>query len=711
MKRSIFTLFACTIAGFFTMNLQAQNVALNFDGSDDVVQTTYPGISGQSARTVEAMIRTTVNSDPKTKGSQHVIVDWGAVSTGARFTLNILDGNALRLEVSGSGLSGKTAINDGKWHHVAATYSQVGKQNEVKLYVDGVLDASGSITIGINTGSSVNMRIGERIDGVNNFEGDIDEVRVFSHVRTASDIKADIDKEYCNFPKGLVAYYKLNEGDAGSSNSSKKSAKDYINGKTGTLSNFTLSGKGSNWVTGDTLTGGDTKSSEDVFGCYSYKAPNGKEYTSPGQYVTTMTNAAGCDSIITLNVTLGRVYHFTRHTSCDSFVTPLGNVHYQTGFFRDTLVGVTPKGCDSVLIMEVKINHKLETQEDLVVCDSTSVEGNWYFSDVQLTQNGSAVTGCDSVHTIDIKVNESSSSTLYETHCDRFKSSLGNTYTKTGIYKEKLSKANKYKCDSLIIIDLTIHNSSNVTVPVQSCDSFVSPAGNVYMTTGVHTENYTSQTGCDSIIAYDLVLSETKVVEDKIEACDSIRINEIWRTESGIIEFTETTAAGCDSNVTVDLQVTQINNDVTKSDHTLTVDQVADSYQWVDCNTDRPIKGASSMSYTATYSGTFAVDITTNNCTKRSDCYDVIGLGVGDLDPNNFVSIAPNPSNGSFNVESMTGSNINSVRIVDINGRLMFETNNMAQPRFELTSNLSAGIYHVTVGMENNTVVKRVIVQ
>lgn len=712
MKPFITLLFLSALIGFSFNDVKAQNVALHFDGSDDFVQTTYPGISGQNSRTVEAMIRTTANCDPNNSGKQKVIVDWGTTSTGGRFTLNILWGNALRLEVSGSGLNGQTVINDGKWHHVAATYTQVGKQNEIKLYVDGVLDTSGSIPTSVNTGSSVNMRIGQRVDGVNNFEGDIDEVRIFSHVRSQSDIKADINKEYCNYPKGLVAYYKLNEGNAGSSNSSNKTAKDYSGSKNGTLTNFALTGTSSNWITGDTLTGGDSKSTIDAFGCYTYTSSDGTVYSSPGKYTTTMTNAAGCDSIITLNVTLGRVYHFTRHTACDSFITPLGNVHYQTGFYRDTLVGVTPKGCDSVLIMEVKINHKLETQEDLVVCDSTSVDGKWYFSDVKLTQEGSAVTGCDSVHTIDITVNESSTNTIFETHCDRYKSSLGNTYTKTGIYKEKLSKANKYKCDSVITIDLTIHNSSDLYFPVRGCDSFTSPSGKVYAVTGVYTEKFTTQFGCDSTVVYDLVLYETKQVEDKVEACDSIRINDVWRTVSGIIEFTETTAAGCDSFVTVDLQVTNVNNNVVKSGHTLTANQTADSYQWWDCKTERPIKGASSMLFTAPYSGTFAVDVTLNNCTKRSDCYDVIGLGVSnDANSGLLVLLSPNPNEGTFTLTSNDGQIISSFQVTDISGRLIQSQTNLFTSTYDVSCDLVPGIYIVNIEINNQIMSKKFVVQ
>ena len=382
-------------------------------------------------------------------------------------------------------------------------------------------------------------------------------------------------------------------------------------------------------------------------------------------------------------------------------MTPLGNVVYKSGFYRDTIKGVTAKGCDSVLIMEVRVNQKVETQEDLVTCDSVSINSKWYFTDVQLTQNSSAANGCDSIHTIDITVNKSSFETLYETHCDRFTSSLGNTYTKTGIYQEKLSKANKYKCDSMVVYDLTINNTSNITVPVQDCDSFVSPAGKHYFTTGVHTERFVSQFGCDSIIAYDVVLSETKESFVKVEACDSILFDNIWRTESGTIDFKSTTTAGCDSLVSVDLQVTSINNNVLISGHTLTADQFASEYQWVDCKTGRPVKGESKMSFTAPYSGSFAVDITLNNCTKRSDCYDVIGLGIEKLRIANNIRVIPSPNNGAFQVINYTNQPISSYALRDLTGRLILEKGNINNSIFYVQTQLLPGMYILNVTTEN----------
>ncbi|MFT7592608.1 MAG: hypothetical protein ACI9UJ_002547, partial [bacterium] len=341
----------------------------------------------------------------------------------------------------------------------------------------------------------------------------------------------------------------------------------------------------------------------------------------------------------------------------------------------------------------------------------TEISGKTYFNDIKLVLNGTAATGCDSAHTIDLVVNESSTSTLVEIHCDRYTSSLGNTYTKTGTYKEKLSKANQYKCDSVITIDLTINKSSNLYFPVRDCDSFTSHSGKVYLLSGVHTEKFTTQFGCDSILVYDLSLSETKMVNEKVEACDSILVNRIWRTATALIEFTETSALGCDSFVSVDLTVTTINNGVTAAGHTLTVNDVADSYQWLDCNTDKPVNGETAKTFTASYSGTFAADISVNDCVKRTDCYDVKGLGIGEEMLSNQVVLVPNPSTGMFKVESLNGSTLDYVKISDISGREVYAINNTNKSIVEVNAQLTPGVYHVAIAMGNNTVVKRVIIQ
>jgi len=217
------------ISGTFTSFSQNQGYALNFDGINDYVKTSYQGISGNSPRTVKAWIRTTAVSDP---GLQKIITDWGTTSIdGGRFTLNMFENNALRIELQDDGLHGSIAINDGIWHHVAVTYDP-DSVNKFSLYVDGVLDVSGNIPVDVNTILSTNFRIGMRVDDVRNFVGDIDEVSVWDRALSHEEIinYACISGDPTQIDN-LVAYYKFNEGEG-------DVLTDLVDGNNGTMINM-----------------------------------------------------------------------------------------------------------------------------------------------------------------------------------------------------------------------------------------------------------------------------------------------------------------------------------------------------------------------------------------------------------------------------------------------------------------------------------------
>ncbi|MCE2496267.1 MAG: T9SS type A sorting domain-containing protein [Flavobacteriales bacterium] len=283
---------------------EAQN-ALSYDGTDDYVQTTFPGISGNLNRTVEAWIRTTANSDPGTGGHQLVIVDWGSMSLGQRSTFCMVAGNAIRFEVGGNGLSGSVAINDGLWHHVAVTYTSTVSVNQVKLYLDGQLEAQGNLTQPVNSSQINNLMIGRRNDGVNYFEGDIDEVRVWNIARTQAEIQADMNSEFCSPPTGLAVYYKANEGVAGGNNAGSTNMPNHVSSNyDGTLMNFALNGSSSNWIAGSSISTGNTTASFQVDGCNQYIAPSGQVCDSTGIYTDVIANASGCDSVMTIDVNI-----------------------------------------------------------------------------------------------------------------------------------------------------------------------------------------------------------------------------------------------------------------------------------------------------------------------------------------------------------------------------------------------------------------------
>ncbi|MCK5857436.1 MAG: T9SS type A sorting domain-containing protein [Bacteroidales bacterium] len=352
--KSILLLSMLVLLSFFS---QAQN-ALDFDGSNDYVLTTFPGISGSNARTIEAWIKTTSNSVPGSGGGvQHVITDWGTFVTGGRFTFCVLWSNAIRIEVGGSGLSGTTTINDGVWHHVAVVFDP-SATNKYSLYVDGVLDVAGNITTTTSTGTSVNLQIGKRVDGINSFEGTIDEVRVWNTARTLTQLIANKDIEFCGGQTGLLAYYKFNQGIASGSNGSVTSLLEYSgNSYSGTLYNFSLSGSSSNWVSGASLTAGSGSSSSiSIIACDSYTSPSGNyTWTMGGNYIDTIPNTAGCDSVISINLTINNSTSSSINVSdCNEYISPSGLVWNVSNIYTDIIPNSI--GCDSVITIDLTIN-------------------------------------------------------------------------------------------------------------------------------------------------------------------------------------------------------------------------------------------------------------------------------------------------------------------------------------------------------------------
>ena len=76
-------------------------------------------------------------------------------------------------------------LNDGEWHHVAATYDSASSTK--RLYFDGVELGSGKVIGDLNV-AALDFRIGS--SPYNGFNGLLDDVRVYSDAQSASQIAA-----------------------------------------------------------------------------------------------------------------------------------------------------------------------------------------------------------------------------------------------------------------------------------------------------------------------------------------------------------------------------------------------------------------------------------------------------------------------------------------------------------------------------------------
>lgn len=89
--------------------------------------------------------------------------------------------------------------------------------------------------------------------------------------------------------------------------------------------------------------------------CNSYTAPWGNVYTQSGTYTDTLSALNGCDSIVSLNLTItGAIITPPITTSaCSTYTAPWGTIYTQSGTYTDTLTSVN--GCDSIVSVNLTI--------------------------------------------------------------------------------------------------------------------------------------------------------------------------------------------------------------------------------------------------------------------------------------------------------------------------------------------------------------------
>lgn len=245
-----------------------QNVALNFDGSNDYVS--IPSAVGNFATnqdfTVSCWIKPDPNqptpqgqfypydndiitkrndqsasiSDPYPFEIRYLNVNYPVVADRHKIKVGQWDGTTFK-EVTST-----TAVNDGKWHHVAF----VRELGVFKLYIDGVPEG-GNVTDNANNNTTNihPLQIGRKVNNQNFFKGEIDEVRIWSFGKTATEIA---NERFCKTPNAsnLVVAYNFSNGVPHDNNPLITQVQDAVGTNHGTLNNFDKTGDASNFVTG-----------------------------------------------------------------------------------------------------------------------------------------------------------------------------------------------------------------------------------------------------------------------------------------------------------------------------------------------------------------------------------------------------------------------------------------------------------------------------
>ena len=197
----------------------ADTHAGKFNGSSSKIDV-GSGLSN-STFTVSVWFKTSYSG-----GTGTLINNGGQNSAETGYFLGLLASGYYRFGTSASGsgsitVDGTVALNNDAWHHIAVSYTAIGiGTSTYNIYVDGVEVSSGSNATFTGTATRPTW-IGQfsySVAGVDCWNGEIDQVRIFNTALTASQVtslygETSGNNNTLNFPAGAgcIAAYTLNE--------------------------------------------------------------------------------------------------------------------------------------------------------------------------------------------------------------------------------------------------------------------------------------------------------------------------------------------------------------------------------------------------------------------------------------------------------------------------------------------------------------------
>ena len=338
---------------------------------------------------------------------------------------------------------------------------------------------------------------------------------------------------------------------------------------------------------------------------------NNRYYEVQNDYDFTFQTALGCDSTVTLHLTVNPIYSIdttinicegvlpytfadtifygnghkdvylhTQH-GCDSiyhiqlnvtpFITSSQTINicetelpynFEDSTFNDAgIYEVTIShndGCNEIITLTLNVNPTYDITFDTTVCDLFVWNGQNYTESGVLTHTYTLPTTCDSTVTVNLTVNHSKDSLLTPVICQ------GENYTENGFNLSPENAGIVYDtlhlqcvgtgCDSTVYLALTVNPSYNQTFDTTVCGQFVWNETS-YTESAVISHSYTLATGCDSTVTYSLTVNPVYDITLDTTVCDQFVWNNEVYTESGIYTQHFSTVNLCDSTITYHLTV------------------------------------------------------------------------------------------------------------------------------------------------------------
>ncbi len=297
---------------------------------------------------------------------------------------------------------------------------------------------------------------------------------------------------------------------------------------------------------------------------------NGLTFITAGTQTAHLINSVGCDSAATLVLTVKATSTSNTNLSICSSQLPYtwNGLSFNSGGIQTAHL-TNSVGCDSAATLNLTVNQASSSITNISICSSS----NYIFNGTSYTTTGTYIAhltnskGCDSTATLNLVVKSTStSSTNASINFGNSYTFNGTTYSTAGTYIVHL--LNSVGCDSTAMLILTVikNTSSTTNASICSGDSYIFN-GKAYSIGGTYVEHLSNSAGFDSAATLILTVKSLSTSTTNASICigGSYLFNGSNYTTAGTYVAHLINSVGCDSAATLNLSIKQSSSSITNA--------------------------------------------------------------------------------------------------------------------------------------------------
>ena len=192
-------------------------------------------------------------------------------------------------------------------------------------------------------------------------------------------------------------------------------------------------------------------------------------------------------------------------TACDQYVSN-NKVYRKSGVYTEKLKTIA--GCDSIVTLHLTIHESEFAEYDEIACDFYEWHDSIYTESGDYDYYTTTDQGCERWEVLHIIINNSEREECTITACESYEWN-GQTYTESGTYT--YTTTTEQGCEKIEVLHLTITNSIIMEDTIFGCKFAVRENGNIYTESGTYYDTLQTINGCDSIEVIHVILAEPTV--------------------------------------------------------------------------------------------------------------------------------------------------------------------------------------------------------